>query len=87
MAVWSVGARQSGTATSPGWAAGRRPMPRPWPWDRRGPQVVKQLHEGSWRFAEDKGAKGRRMRIDTTVVETNNPLSTDSTCWETGCGY
>src|SRR6476661_10224653 len=35
-----------------------------------GPDVVKQIHERLVRLARDKGAmEGRRMRVDTTVVE------------------
>jgi IS5 family transposase len=37
-----------------------------------GPDVVKQIHERLVRLAKDKGAtERRRMRVDTTVVETN----------------
>ena len=44
-----------------------------------GPQVVKQIHERIVKIAHDQGvAKGRRMRVDTTVVETNIHYPTDS---------
>src|ERR1700724_637558 len=44
-----------------------------------GPDVVKQIHERLVRLARDKGAmEGRRMRVDTTVVETNIHYPTDS---------
>jgi len=37
-----------------------------------GPVVVKQIHERIVRIARDhRVAEGRRMRIDTTVVETH----------------
>ena len=45
-----------------------------------GPQVLKQVHEGVVRIARDKGVTaGRRMRVDTTVVETDIHHPTDST--------
>jgi len=44
-----------------------------------GPQVIKQIHERMVKIAQDKGvADGRRMRVDTTVVETNIHYPTDS---------
>src|ERR1700730_700806 len=44
-----------------------------------GPQVVKQIHERMVKMAQDKGVTaGRRMRVDTTVVETNIHYPTDS---------
>ena len=44
-----------------------------------GPDVVKQIHERLVRLAQDKGAtEARRMRVDTTVVETNIHYPTDS---------
>ena len=37
-----------------------------------GPQVVKQIHERIVKIAQVKGVTtGRRMRVDTTVVETD----------------
>src|SRR5712691_8382992 len=45
-----------------------------------GPQVVKQIHERMVKIAQDKRVtQGRRMRLDTTVVETNIHHPTDST--------
>ena len=44
------------------------------------PQVLKQVHERMVRIARDKGViAGRRMRVDTTVVETDIHHPTDST--------
>ena len=44
------------------------------------PEVLKQVHERMVTIARDKGAiAGRRMRVDTTVVETNIHHPTDST--------
>src|SRR6266496_2775645 len=45
-----------------------------------GPLVLKRIHERMVRIARDRGiAAGRRMRVDTTVVETNIHHPTDST--------
>jgi IS5 family transposase len=45
-----------------------------------GPLVLKRIHEQMVRIARDKGiTMGRRMRVDTTVVETNIHHPTDST--------
>lgn len=45
-----------------------------------GPAVVKRVHDRIVEIARDKGvAAGRRMRVDTTVVETNIHHPTDST--------
>jgi transposase, IS5 family len=45
-----------------------------------GPEVLKQIHERLVRIARDNGVTtGRRMRVDTTVVETNIHHPTDST--------
>ena len=45
-----------------------------------GPVVLKQIHERMIRIAKDSGVtSGRRMRVDTTVVETNIHHPTDST--------
>jgi IS5 family transposase len=45
-----------------------------------GPQAVKQIHERMVKIAQDKRVTpGRRMRLDTTVVETNIHHPTDST--------
>jgi IS5 family transposase len=44
-----------------------------------GPQVLKQIHERIVKIAQAKGVTtGRRMRVDTTVVETNIHYPTDS---------
>lgn len=44
-----------------------------------GPEVIKQIHERMVTIAQEKGvAAGRRMRVDTTVVETNIHYPTDS---------
>jgi len=44
-----------------------------------GPAVVKQIHERIVQIARDyRVAQGRRMRVDTTVVETNIHYPTDS---------
>jgi IS5 family transposase len=45
-----------------------------------GPATIKQIHERMVQIAHDNGvAPGRRMRVDTTVVETNIHYPTDST--------
>lgn len=45
-----------------------------------GPEVLKQVHERIVRIARERGAiAGRRMRVDTTVVETDIHHPTDST--------
>jgi transposase, IS5 family len=45
-----------------------------------GPRVLKQIHERIVKIAQEKGVTaGRRMRVDTTVVETNIHYPTDST--------
>lgn len=45
-----------------------------------GPEVVKQIHQRMVAMAvENKVVQGRRMRVDTTVVETNIHYPTDST--------
>jgi IS5 family transposase len=44
-----------------------------------GPETVKQVHERLVQMAQAEGiATGRRMRVDTTVVETNVHYPTDS---------
>jgi IS5 family transposase len=44
-----------------------------------GPEVIKQIHGRIVHIAQEKGiAEGRRMRVDTTVVETNIHYPTDS---------
>lgn len=45
-----------------------------------GPETVKQIHQRMVALAvENKVVQGRRMRVDTTVVETNIHYPTDST--------
>ena len=45
-----------------------------------GPATIKQIHERMVQIAHDSGVvPGRRMRVDTTVVETNIHYPTDST--------
>jgi hypothetical protein len=45
-----------------------------------GPQVLRQIHDRIVQIARDKGVvAGRRLRVDTTVVETNIHYPTDST--------
>ena len=42
------------------------------------PEVIKQVHERLVKIANDQGVVvGRRMRVDTTVVETNIHYPTD----------
>jgi IS5 family transposase len=44
-----------------------------------GPEVIKQIHQRMVKIAqENRLTKGRRMRVDTTVVETNIHYPTDS---------
>jgi IS5 family transposase len=44
-----------------------------------GPEVIKQIHDRIVTIAQEKGVTtGRRMRVDTTVVETNIHYPTDS---------
>jgi IS5 family transposase len=43
-----------------------------------GPEVLKQIHERVVKIALEQGVvTGRRMRVDTTVVETNVHCPTD----------
>src|SRR5580700_10786202 len=66
------------TATSPAWAARRRPTPRRWG-VALGGDVIKQIHTRMVTVAQSHGlTEGRRMRVDTTVVETNIHHPTDS---------
>ena len=85
---WSYGVFSSAryapiwcTATSPAWAARRRPTPRRWgagAW-RWGENVIKQIHTRMVTMAQSDGlTEGRRMRVDTTVVETNIHHPTNS---------
>jgi len=49
-------------------------------WGRAlGPEVIKQIHDRIVSIAHEKGiAEGGKMRVDTTVVETNIHFPTDS---------
>ena len=43
-----------------------------------GPEVIRELHERLMELARERGVvKGRKMRVDTTVVETNIHYPTD----------
>ena len=43
------------------------------------PEVIKRVHERIVEIARDQGiVEGRRMRVDTTVVDTNVHYPTDS---------
>jgi IS5 family transposase len=47
--------------------------------------VVASLHPRIVELAvEQKVVRGRKMRVDTTVVETNIHYPTDSSCWAMG---
>jgi IS5 family transposase len=44
-----------------------------------GPEVIGELHERLMELARERGVvQGRKMRVDTTVVETNVHYPTDS---------
>jgi len=44
-----------------------------------GPEIIKQIHERTVSIAKEKGlSPGAKMRVDTTVVETNIHYPTDS---------
>jgi IS5 family transposase len=44
-----------------------------------GPEVIRQIHDRIVSIAKEKGlAKGTKMRVDTTVIETNIHYPTDS---------
>ena len=50
-----------------------------------GPEVLKHIHDRMVKLAQDAGVvAGRRMRVDTTVVETNVHYPTDSTLLSDG---
>src|SRR5260370_13439562 len=52
-----------------------------------GPEAVKQIHQRLVKLAQANGlAAGRRMRLDTTVVETNGHYPTDSSLLGDGVG-
>ena len=41
---------------------------------------------GGHRAGARRSSTGRRMRVDTTVVETDIHYPTDARCWATACG-
>ncbi|MGY3079498.1 hypothetical protein ACVWZZ_005906 [Bradyrhizobium sp. LM6.10] len=44
------------------------------------PETIRQIHDRIVQIAQQQGVtQGRRMRVDTTVVETNIHYPTDST--------
>jgi len=50
-----------------------------------GPEVVKQIHARLCRKSpREEGDSGRKMRVDTTVTETNIQYPTDSGLLEDG---
>lgn len=50
-----------------------------------GPEVIAELHRRLVQLAQEKGVvQGRKMRTDTTVVETNIHYPTDSSLLEDG---
>ena len=52
-----------------------------------GPEVIEQVHARLIKIAQERGVvSGRRMRVDTTVVETNIHYPTDSSLMGMGCG-
>jgi transposase, IS5 family len=52
-----------------------------------GPEVINQIHQRIVHIARDhRVAAGRRMRVDTTVVETNILIRPIAVYWVTGCG-
>ncbi|HYI95341.1 MAG TPA: hypothetical protein VEX68_17505 [Bryobacteraceae bacterium] len=55
-------------------------MPRHWPYWAGDPgEVIGDLHRRLVELAREKEVNaGRKMRVDTTVVETNIPYPTDS---------
>ena len=53
-----------------------------------GPEVIRDLHERLVELAQENGvAPGRKMRVDTTVVETNIHYPTDSSLLNDGPEY
>jgi IS5 family transposase len=52
-----------------------------------GPEVIRELHERIVELAQERGVvQGRKMRVDTTVVETNIHYPTDSSLMGDGAG-
>jgi len=67
----------------PATRAARPPCTLWWPLFVRnrsiGPEVIGELHERLMELARERGVvQGRKMRVDTTVVETNIHYPTDS---------
>lgn len=63
-------------ATSPVWAAARCRTPRRWGAGALAvdQETIRQIHDRIVQIAQQQGVtQGRRMRVDTTVVETNIP--------------
>src|SRR6516225_691481 len=72
--IWCI-ARSRGSGTR------KCRMPRHWrAWGKPfGPEVIGKLHERLMELARERGVmQGRKMRVDTTVVETNIHYPTDS---------
>lgn len=75
-------AAHAAVEASPGWAAKRFTTTGQWAiWPRQlGPETIEKLHRRVVEIAqENKIASGRKMRVDTTVVETDIHYPTDST--------
>ena len=52
-----------------------------------GPEIIEQIHRRVVAIAQEKKiVHGRRLRVDTTVVETDIHYPTDSCCSAMGCG-
>ena len=52
-----------------------------------GGEVIAELHRRLVEIAQEEGViQGRKLRVDTTVVETNIHYPTDSSCWVMGRG-
>jgi IS5 family transposase len=53
-----------------------------------GAEVIEELHQRIVQLAQERGETGeRKLRVDTTVVETNIHYPTDTVCWGTARGY
>ena len=51
------------------------------------PETIRQIHDRIVQIAQQQGVtQGRRMRVDTTVVETNSITRPTARCWVTGLG-
>jgi hypothetical protein len=76
------------------WVGGEKKMPDAKTMGRCGlavgPDVLGQIHDRMVEIAKDKGAVGRRMRVDSTVVKKNIHYPTirpTARGWETQCGF